>query len=36
MGQIIEFPDDKKVRERIKELKKLWKILFLKGIILNL
>lgn len=36
MGQIIEFPNDKKSKDKIRKLKKLWKILFLKGTILNI
>ena len=36
MGQIIEFPDDKKLIERIKELKKTLESLVLKETIFSL
>lgn len=36
MGEIIEFPDDKRAGEKIQELKKTLENLVLKEIILNL
>lgn len=36
MGQIIEFPNDKKSKDKIRKLKKTLENLVLKGTILNI